>query len=561
VAFAVLGAGCCPVPDTTPPGPVEAFSATPGDGQAILSWSNPADADFAGVIIRRGEGDYPASPEDGVNVYEGSGETFTDTGLVNGSTYYYAAFAYDEVPNYAEGAPASATPQPNNEGEGEGEGEGGPEGTVEGEGELEGEPTGFVEVPDPLSGDNPKYSLTAPAVPSAGQSVADPDFGLSQRRVVAAERLRHEYSRLDPFNADHSLILLQAIALGEWRVYRTQGVPYDQSGNLVTTLDVEEPRWDPVDPNLLWGIQEFKLVTVSIAQKQATLVKDFAADPALAAIINQNPDLYRVTMKDEGESSVDKRYWAFLIQGMNQDYRARYLFTWDRQQDLVLKVLTLPASGSDIDWVGMSPKGTWVLVGGNDTNTGTFNGLIMANRELTQFHRLDYATAHADVGLDSDGNEVIVMQGVRTDYVDLLPLDTATTPIADAGGSYAGTNRTPLLRLFYDSESPLGLNSGVHISCNYPGYAVVSTYIEPGLPARNWLDRKIVLVKLDRQHPRAFYLAKVYGTRGAYWEETQATISNDGSRIVWATNWNQHVGAERVWCMELTMPEDWSAAH
>jgi len=102
----------------------------------------------------------------------------------------------------------------------------------------------------------------------------------------------------------------------------------------------------------------------------------------------------------------------------------------------------------------------------------------------------------------------------------------------------------------------------VHISCNVPGWCVVSTYIEPGLPEQNWLDRKVVLVRLDRASPRTFYLAQVYGTRGQYWEETQATISNDGARIVWATNWNQNVGQlpERVWLMELNMPAGWMGA-
>jgi len=139
-------------------------------------------------------------------------------------------------------------------------------------------------------------------------------------------------------------------------------------------------------------------------------------------------------------------------------------------------------------------------------------------------------------------------------------LDPATQPILDAGTEYAGTNRTPLVRLFYNAESPLGLNSGVHISCNVPGYCVISTNIAPDLPEQNWLDRSIILVELNRQKPRAFYLAKVYGTTGAYWEETQASITNDGARVVWTTNWNQNVGQERVWLVELDMPAGWSNA-
>jgi len=418
----------------------------------------------------------------------------------------------------------------------------------------------LIEVPDPLSEDNPRYPLARVSVPAAGEAVTDGAFGTAQRRVVQTVGLRHEYSRHDPFNADGSLVLLLLVAEGQWRVYRTASVPYDQAGNLVRTLSLEEPRWDPVDPRVIWGLEGFRVVTVDVESGQSGLIKDFARDATIGPILAANPDLYRITMKDEGESSADKRYWAFLLQGSNDDYRVRYLFTWDRQEDRVIGLRALSADESSIDWVGMSPSGRWVLIGGDWNNGGDLAGLTMANRELTEFHRLDYATGHADVGVDSAGNEVVVMQNVRTDYIDMIPLDSSTQPILEPGGSYAGTGRVPLIRLFYDSSSPLGLNSGVHISCNVPGYCVVSTHLGAGMPEQNWLDRTIVLVRLDGERPRAWYLAKVHGTTEAYWEETHASMARDGSRLVWATNWGQDVGQERVWLMELEMPGGWMAA-
>ncbi|MEW6250278.1 MAG: hypothetical protein AB1716_06505 [Planctomycetota bacterium] len=418
----------------------------------------------------------------------------------------------------------------------------------------------LVEVPAPLSGDNPVYPLMAAAPPAAGETVNDPRLGTAQTRVVDTVGLRHEYARHDPFNADGTLVLLLYLPAGEWRVYRTASVPYDQDANLVRTVSLEEPRWDPANPALLWGFREFRVVTVDTVSGAETIVKDFAADAALAPLVSANPDLYRVTTRDEGEPSGDFRYWALLVQGAAEDYRARYLFTWDRQQDRVLGVRALPADEARIDWAGMSPRGTWVLVGGDWDNGAPLAGLTLANRELTDFHRLDYGIAHSDVGLDSDGREVIVMQNTQTDYIDLIPLDPSTQPIPDSGGSYANTGRVPLIRLFYDSASALGLNSSVHISCNLPGYCVVSTFTEPNRPAQNWLDRTITLVRLNPRAPRVFRLAQVYGTAGAYWEETQASITRDGSRIVWATNWGQDVGRERVWLMQLALPPGWRDA-
>jgi hypothetical protein len=98
--------------DLVSPGVITEFSAEAGDAQVVLSWINPTDSDFAGVIIRRSDSDYPQTHEDGDLVYDGTDETYTDSGLTNRTTYYYSAFSYDEVPNYSNAAQVSATPVP-----------------------------------------------------------------------------------------------------------------------------------------------------------------------------------------------------------------------------------------------------------------------------------------------------------------------------------------------------------------------------------------------------------------------------------------------------------------
>ena len=81
----VLLAGC--PRDTTPPGPVTAFTANAGDAQVALSWTNPADSDLAGVRIQRKTGAPPTGPTDGTTVFEGAGTQHTDTTAVNGTLY------------------------------------------------------------------------------------------------------------------------------------------------------------------------------------------------------------------------------------------------------------------------------------------------------------------------------------------------------------------------------------------------------------------------------------------------------------------------------------------
>jgi hypothetical protein len=422
-----------------------------------------------------------------------------------------------------------------------------------GEPDLTGVATTLVEVLHPLSGENPRYPLVNASSPGPGLSVSDERVGTVQVRVTETPGVRHEYSRFDPFNADGTRVLLMALADGAWRVYKSSQAPYDRQQNLVREISGEEPRWDDANPNLLWATEEFRIQQIDVATGETTTVKDFRDDPAIGPILRDESDLYRITMKDEGEASLDRRYWAFMVQGMNEDYRARYLFVWDRQEDRVLGTFKLAADQSRIDWVGMSPLGSWVLIGSDFDNAKPLTGLVMANRSLNSFQQVHTTTGHADVGLDAAGREVIVMQNAQTDYVDLITLDNNVRPaLSDA--DYPASGHVPIMRLFYASDSPVGLNSGVHVSCNCAGWCVISTTTDEGAPEQNWLDRTITLVRLDQEHPQVFYLAKVYGTRGSYWEETHATFSRDGSRVVWATNWNANVGQDKVWMMELQVP-------
>ena len=424
----------------------------------------------------------------------------------------------------------------------------------------------FVEVPDPLSGQNLTYPLIPRVEPAVGECFTDQHFGPVLRRVTRTDgyNSRHEYSRIDPLNADQSMVLL-VTEQGTYMVYRTQSVPYNQEGNLLMEVSLAEPRWDPVDPNLLWALQDYTIVNVNVVTQEITMVKDFTQDERISPLIAQGTP-YRVTMMDEGETSNDKRFWAFSLQGNEKvDYRHQYFFTWDREKDEVLGVYPdgepIPSDQAEIDWIGMSSLGNWVLIGGMSGNQGNLAGLTMTTKNFSQFYRLDYTTSHADVGLDANGKEVVVMQNSNTDFIDLIPLDPSTKPIMEAGGSYQGTGHIPLMRLFYSSDSPDGLNSGVHISCNAPGYCFISTTIPKGATEQNWLDRSLVLARLDRNHPRVFYLAKLYNTISeeprVYWDETHGSITNDGSMLVWAENWGNHVGEAQIFMMQLIMPSNW----
>ncbi|GMU20751.1 MAG: hypothetical protein AMXMBFR13_08470 [Phycisphaerae bacterium] len=104
-----------PMLDATPPAPVTGFSTTPGHGQIELRWTTSTSADSLGTIIRYKTNDYPTGPHDGEPVavrprVPNLADSFIHEGLHRAKTYYYAAFAYDAIPNHAPAAQAMGRP-------------------------------------------------------------------------------------------------------------------------------------------------------------------------------------------------------------------------------------------------------------------------------------------------------------------------------------------------------------------------------------------------------------------------------------------------------------------
>lgn len=106
-----FGANATALPqDTTPPSPITNFSATPSDRSVSLTWINPSDPSFVGLVVVRSTTAPPATPSGGTSVYNGNGTSHIDSNLNNNVTYYYRVFAFDDVPNFSASTFASATP-------------------------------------------------------------------------------------------------------------------------------------------------------------------------------------------------------------------------------------------------------------------------------------------------------------------------------------------------------------------------------------------------------------------------------------------------------------------
>ncbi|MFN7982687.1 MAG: DUF2341 domain-containing protein, partial [Vicinamibacterales bacterium] len=102
--------------DNLSPSNVTAATATAGNTQVSLAWTNPADADLGSIVVlRRTVSAVTDTPVEGTTYTVGNTigsstvacvvsaptATCTDTGLTNGTAYYYKAFAKDTNGNYS----------------------------------------------------------------------------------------------------------------------------------------------------------------------------------------------------------------------------------------------------------------------------------------------------------------------------------------------------------------------------------------------------------------------------------------------------------------------------
>ncbi len=111
--------------DNLSPGNATASTATAGNSQVALAWTNPADADLGTIIVlRRATSAVADTPTEGVTYVAGNTigastvacvmtaptTSCTDTGLTNGTAYHYRIFAKDTNGNYATGVVPTSSP-------------------------------------------------------------------------------------------------------------------------------------------------------------------------------------------------------------------------------------------------------------------------------------------------------------------------------------------------------------------------------------------------------------------------------------------------------------------
>jgi len=367
-------------------------------------------------------------------------------------------------------------------------------------------------------------------------SYIDPVYGTRIYRITAATDfpdatlVRHDYSRRQAFNADNSRFIATA-SNGNWLLYdantfqmlpRTGG-----NGALRGPAGDCEMIWHPTDPKKLWYMSGNGLIWYEkdVETDQDTVLVDFTGRLPWSQATT-------VWTKSEGTSSADGRYWAFMAttyDSVNQTNTIYGLFTWDRQQDKIIGTYDAANFGGAFpDHISIAPSGKYAVPSWPFIPTLGTRAFPLDFSSSIQLHT---QSEHSDLAIGPNGEDYYVL----TDYDSgkIRAVDIAT------GASF------DLMALYPAS----GESYAAHISgkaYDRPGWVLISTYADAAdsgstapAPTLRPMYRKIMLVEL-KTGGRQLNVAhtRTADNYGGYWGEPQATINRDGSRIIFASNFN-----------------------
>ncbi len=383
------------------------------------------------------------------------------------------------------------------------------------------------------------------AAPEKGVPFGDPNFHTTVVRVTDRARdgygdpgIENEYAKMDPENCDGTALILR----GNGATYYL----YDpRTCAVVRRLTVfgacccrePEPRWDATDPNVFYYVCGPELRRYDLAADAFDTVHDFR---------REFPQASSITTKVEGDASLDRRYWAFLVE--DSDSRLLAVIVYDRRDDAVVGTRTAGFPDA-INWVGMSMSGRYCIVGYEDAAIYT----DIFSRDLATRTSLPVGAAgHGDAALTADGRDVYVYQNVRTDSIAMADMETGA--------------ETSLLHIPFEVNPDIGL----HVSGNCagtPGWVLISTYGAQNPPpgrAHAWLDTQLFMLEL-KSNPRIWRLAHThsYTYRNAdegeknYFAEAFAAINTAGTRVYFGSNWGSFA-PDYTDAYQLRLPAGWT---
>jgi hypothetical protein len=337
----------------------------------------------------------------------------------------------------------------------------------------------------------------------------DPVFGTCITRVTDpsqwpnATRIRHYYSKANPWNADGTLAILISDD-GTNLLYDAQAWKPIRALNIASSD--AEIQWHPTDPNLLYYL-DFVDQSPNVRAMFRYDVRDDARH-----LVHDFSEYETARGRLEGNFDRAGRYYAMFGFKGEDTIEA---FVYDLEKDALSRRVAVTQKMAD-DWISVTPSGKYVVMMGGDRSR-VYDIQMNHLRDLSPG-----SFGHGDLCSTTDGRDVFVYDGADNELDGNHNIN-----IADLA---TGKERVGLR---------LGWRTTPHVSCrnlDLPGWALISTQgPDPAYPNH---DFEILWLKLDGSG-EVRRVAHHHSNRenGGYFAEQQAVTNRQGTKVLFASNW------------------------
>lgn len=375
--------------------------------------------------------------------------------------------------------------------------------------------------------DAPYQSIQPPniSLPNYLSSVTDtsvPD-AISIKRITQYEPNWdwypiHDYSKIQPWNADASIYRFAAAAIYNANTHQMiRELPGSQ---------IYPCYWSNTNPDLLYSFRESGYVrTYSVSTNTVT---------------DMNTDIqgYDIVKLGPGEGNIDKndKYVALIGKsGIDMD-----VIVFDLQLNQIIHTETFAGAWGNsndvpdyVDWVSVSQSGDYVGIMWNHNTTSQANpfnnhyGVELYNTTNMQYlRRIAIYGNHGDFGYAQNGDEVFVQFWGPTGTLNMYYLNGNGRVILSTNDDFAGEG---------------------HVSCrniNRPGYAYVSQDEENR-------SGQIIAIKLDNSG-LVEHFGHHFGTASSYLKSPMPVPAPNGDKVMFKSDFGDPT-ADVIYVFESTL--------
>ena len=352
----------------------------------------------------------------------------------------------------------------------------------------------------------PEASLNRP---SAGNSVVDTTFGTTI--TALPDGARNTYSQLQVWSYDNQYMITVSTVSDSYQVRDAA------SFALLHEITHSSPRWIP---------GTHKVISVD---NQPGRIFAYDVDTGKEEVLMTLPQYQYITSSISFEELSRDGQWMSLYIANDGSGSSRLLainlFEKRIAMNRRLQDMCIPDPTWGLlepDWIGVSPNGNYAVVQWVKDDTTLCSGLELYDIETGEFvRRIHTHHAHSDLGLAADGREVLVSFEL----------------------AHQDNNNYPAIVLYWLDGSPKEYLRMVpwyrldHVSCQGPaGTWLVTAGNDEGDPL---LRGELYIVYQDGSLRR---IAHHRSNSCDYCAQPKATISLDGTRVAFSSDWRGSCG-------------------